>query len=247
MSTPTQQTVFLLGGTGRTGQRVLLQLLDRGVRVRAIVRSAGKLPPGVASDPNLEVIEAGLLSLGDEELKRHLRGCDAVVSCLGHVLSFKGVFGPPRDLVTRATERLCRAIEALAPARPVRFILMSSVSVHRPGGLDTRRGPLERTFLWVLRGVLPPARDNQRAADFLQDRIGAGHPRVEWAAVRPDSLLEGDVSGYAVHDGLVSSLSKPDSTRMANVAHFMCELVTNDGMWGEWKGKLPVIVDAPPR
>ena len=31
----------------------------------------------------------------------------------------------------------------LRPAQPVKLILMSSVSVHRPGGLDTRRGRFE--------------------------------------------------------------------------------------------------------
>ncbi len=31
---------------------------------------------------------------------------------------------------------------------------------------------------------------------------------------------------------------------MANVAHFMCELVTNPTTWDGWKGKLPVIVNA---
>ena len=31
---------------------------------------------------------------------------------------------------------------------------------------------------------------------------------------------------------------------MANVAHFMCELVTDPRVWGAWKGELPVIVDA---
>ena len=100
---PTQQTVLLVGGTGRTGRRALRQLLDRGIGVRAIVRSAGKLPPDVAGNPNLTVIEASLLALPDDELQRQLGGCDAVVSCLGHVLSLQGVFGPPRDLVTRAT------------------------------------------------------------------------------------------------------------------------------------------------
>ena len=98
---PTQQTVLLVGGTGRTGRRVLEQLLDRGVSVRAIVRSARKLPAGAADNPNLTVIEADLLSLGDEDLQRHVRGCDAVISCLGHVISLKGILGPPRDLVTQ--------------------------------------------------------------------------------------------------------------------------------------------------
>ena len=98
--------------------------------------------------------------------------------------------------------------------------------------------------MWMLRGLLPPAKDNQRAADFLQASVGPSHRFVEWAAVRPDSLLEGDVSDYELHEGLVSSLFAPDSTNMANVAHFMCELVTNPHTWAEWQGKLPVIINA---
>jgi hypothetical protein len=241
---PAQQTVLLVGGTGRTGRRVLQQLLGRGVRVRAIARSRGKLPPDVVANPNLTVIEASLLSLRDEELQQHLRGCDAVVSCLGHVLSLKGVFGPPRDLVARAAMRLCRGVEALRPAAPVKLVLMSSVSVNRPGRLDARRSSFERAFLWMLCGVLPPARDNQRAADFLLEKIGPGNAFVEWAIVRPDSLLEGEISEYALHEGLVNGLFAPGRTNVANVAHFMCELVTNPKTWAAWKGKLPVITNA---
>jgi nucleoside-diphosphate-sugar epimerase len=243
---PTNHTVLLVGGTGRTGRRVLQQLLERGVHVRAIVRSRAKLPPEFAQSPNLTVIEASLLSLSDEALQQHVRGCDAVISCLGHVLTVKGVFGAPRDLVTRAVERLCRAVEALKPEAPVKVILMSSVSVNRPGGLDTRRSSTERAFLRMLCAVLPPANDNQRAADFLIEKIGPSHPHIEWAAVRPDTLLEGDVTEYALHEGLVNSLAKPGSTNMANVAHVMCELVTNPKTWAEWKSKLPVIVNVGP-
>ena len=241
---PAQQTVLLVGGTGRTGRRVLAQLLSRGVAVRAIVRSAGGLPPGVAGSPGLTVVEASLLDLTDEALQGHLRGCGAVVSCLGHTLTLRGVLGPPRDLVTRATSRLCRAIEALRPARPVRFVLMSSVSVHRPGRLDARRGAGERAFLWLLRALLPPASDNQRAADFLQARVGPSSPFVEWAVVRPDTLLDGEVSDYRLHEGLVNGIFSPGQTRMANVAHFMCELATGPEAWAAWRGKYPVIVNA---
>lgn len=238
------QVVLLVGGTGRTGRRTLQQLLDRGIGVRAIVRSRAKLPPHVAGHPGLTVVEASLLSLGDEELQQQVRGCDAIVSCLGHVISLKGIFGSPRDLVTRATTRLCRAVEMTQPPAPVRFILMSSVSVNRPGRLDTRRGSFERTFLRVLCAVLPPAKDNQRAADFLFEKIGPNSAFVHWVAVRPDSLREGEVSAYTSHEGLVNSLFAPGSTNMANVAHFMCELVTNSETWAIWRGKLPVIVNA---
>jgi uncharacterized protein YbjT (DUF2867 family) len=239
----TQQTVLLVGGTGRTGRRVMEQLLGRGIGVRAVVRSAGKLPAGAVNDPNLTVIEADLLSLGDDDLLRQVRGCDAVISCLGHVPDFKGIFGPPRDLVTRATARLCRAIETLRPAKPVRFILMSSVSVNRPGGLETRRGMLDKAVMWILRGLVPPAGDNQRAADFLFREIGMADRYVQWVAVRPDTLREGGVTEYSLHDGLVSGLFTPDSANMANVAHFMCELATSSKAWDDWKGKAPVIIN----
>ncbi len=241
---PEQPTVLLIGGTGRTGSRVLQQLLDRGTAVRAIVRSASKLPPDAADNPNLTTIEANLLSLSDEELQQQLVGCDAVISCLGHVLSLKGIYGAPRDLVERATMRVWHAAQALQPAKPIKLILMSSVSVHRPNGLDTRRGTMERAFLWMLRGVLPPARDNQRAADLLEHEVGPNDPTMHWVIVRPDTLLEGEVSEYTLHEGLVDSLFKAGKTNMTNVAHFMCELATNPSTWADWKGKQPVIVNA---
>ena len=238
--------VVILGGTGRTGGRVLQQLLGRGVSVRAVVRSAERLPEGVADDPRLTVVETDLLSLSDDQVREQVDGCDAAISCLGHTISAQGVFGRPRDLVARSVERVCRAAKDLRPAQPVKLILMSSVSVNRPGGLDTRRGRLEKAGLWTLRGLVPPARDNQRAADFLHDVVEPADPHVQWVVIRPDTLKNGDVTEYAVHECLVNSLSRAGETNRANVAHFMCELATDDRAWAAWRGKLPVIVNTRP-
>jgi len=255
MTTPPtaeDRTVLLLGGTGRTGGRVLQQLLGRGVRVRAVVRSAERLPAGVVGDPQLTVVEADLLSLSDEQVRELVDGCDVVISCLGHTISAQGVFGRPRDLVCRSVERVYRAVRELQPAqpaqsaRPVKLILMSTVSVNRHGGLDTRRGRFERACLWALRGLVPPTRDNQGAADFLHDVIADDDPHAQWVAVRPDTLKEGEITEYALHEGLVDSLFRPGETNMANVAHFMCELATDSVVWATWRDKLPVIVNAPP-
>ena len=238
--------VLLLGGTGRTGGRVLQQLLSRGVHVRAVVRSAERLPAGVAGDSQLAVVVADLLALSDEQVREQVEGCDVVISCLGHAASAQGLLGAPRDLVARSVERVYRAARELRPAQPLKLILMSSVSVNRRGGLDTRRGWSERAVVWTLRGLVPPARDNQRAADFFQDVIEANDPYAQWVAVRPDTLKEGDVTEYALHEGLVDSLFRPGATTMANVAHFMCELATEPEVWAAWQGKLPVIVNASP-
>lgn len=239
----TEPSVLLVGGTGRTGRHVLEQLLGRGIQVCAIVRSPEKLPPAATEDPRLTVVRADLLSLGDDELRAHVRGRTAVISCLGHVLDLRGVFGAPRDLVAQATERLCAAIGVLKPAQPIRFILMTSVSVNDPRGRDTQRGPGQRAALAALRGVLPPARDNQQAADFLRVRVGTTDPFVEWVVVRPDTLVDGEMSEYTLHDGIVSSLFTPDNTSRTNVGHFMCDLATSPSTWEDWRGKMPVITD----
>ena len=52
---------------------------------------------------------------------------NAIVSCLGHNMSFKGIFGKPRRLVTDATKRLCTAIKAGEPESTVKYILMNTV------------------------------------------------------------------------------------------------------------------------
>ena len=241
---PAGLTVLLLGGTGRTGGRVLQQLLGVGIHVRAVVRSAERLPAGVTDDPRLTVVVGDLLSLSDEQVGEQVGGCDVVISCLGHTLSAQGMFGSPRDLACRSVERVYRAVCGLRPAQPVKLILMSSVSVHRAGGLDTRRGRFEKAVVWTLRGLIPPARDNQCAADFLHDVIEPADPFAQWVAVRPDSLKDGGVTEYMLHKGLVGSLSRPGETNMANVAHFICELATDPRAWEAWQGKLPVIVNA---
>ncbi len=238
--------VLVLGGTGRTGGRVVRQLLDRGVPVRTIVRSSARLPGEVTGNRLLTVIEADLLALPQAEMQAHLEGCDAVISCLGHTITARGILGPPRDLVERAVRNVSGAAAAMRPARPIRVVLMSSVSVNRTGRVDARRGWGERAFLSGLRVVVPPARDNQRAADFLDHEVGVADPSLEWVVVRPDTLTEGDLAEYTVHDHLVASLARPASTRMAQVADFMCQLALDPAPWQRWQGQMPVIVDAEP-
>jgi hypothetical protein len=237
------QTVLVVGGTGRTGGRLLQQLALRGAYVRAIVRSAAKVPATLAQHPNVTLIEADLLALSDAELEQHVHGCDAAVSCLGHVMSLRGIFGPPFDLVTRAVRRLCRAVEATKPSSSVRFVVMTGVSVNHPGRPETVRGRGQRLCLALLRCAVPPARDNQAVAHFLHDTVGPASPHTPWVVVRPDSLLEGDVSTIEGHETLVSSLFAPRTSRMSNVARFLCDLATDPETFAAWQGKLPVVVD----
>lgn len=237
-------TVLLYGGTGRTGGRVLTQLLERGVAVRAVVRDVARLPDGVDGHPLLTTVEADLLSLAPVDLARHLDDCHTVICCLGHTISVRGIFGRPRDLVAQAVHRTVAAVELRRSAAPLRLILLGSVSVNQADHGDTLRRGGERAFLAAVRALQPPAKDNQSVADYLALRVGPDNPVAQWVVVRPDTLKPGAISQYRVSPDIVVSLFRPDHTRMANVAHFMCELATDPDTWATWQGRMPVITDA---
>src|SRR5690606_35949899 len=95
----------------------------------------------------LTVVEADIAAPQPADLRRHLQGCDTVISCLGHAPNLRGGYGPPRDLVEGAVRAVCEAAASLKPTSPIRLILMSSVSVNRPARADTRRGAGERAFV----------------------------------------------------------------------------------------------------
>ena len=83
-----------------TGRRLVEQLLGKNYKVRIIVRSSHKLPADIVENPNITTKEDSVLDLTDEEITEHVKDCDAVVSCLGHVMDFKGIFGEPKKLCT---------------------------------------------------------------------------------------------------------------------------------------------------
>ena len=105
-------TILVVGASGATGRLLVEQLLNRGQNVKVIVRSPDKLPEVLKNHDHLSVIRASVLDLSDAEMTRHVNGCDAMASCLGHNMSLKGIFGHPRRLVTDTTRRLCNAIKA---------------------------------------------------------------------------------------------------------------------------------------
>ena len=84
-------TTLVVGATGATGMHVVLQLLQQKQNVRAICRSKERLLNSLdeiveGSSQNLHIVarldvtEASLLDLSDEELKKATKDCDAVVS-----------------------------------------------------------------------------------------------------------------------------------------------------------------------
>ncbi len=235
-------TTLVVGATGATGRLLVEQLLNRGQNVRVIVRSPERLPERFKGHDRLSVVTASILDLSDEEMIQHVKGCNAVASCLGHNLSLKGIYGQPRKLVSDATRRLCKAIQACESEQPVRFVLMNTAG-NRNRDLQEPISMGQKLVVGLLRILLPPHVDNEQAADYLRTDIGRNHVSVEWAAVRPDNLInEEEVTEYEVHPSPTrSAIFNAGITSRINVAHFMADLITDTNTWNQWKWQMPVI------
>jgi hypothetical protein len=235
-------TILVVGASGTTGRLLVEKLLNRGQSVIAVVRSPDKLPEVLKNRDRLSVIRASVLDLSDAEMAQHVNGCTAVASCLGHNLNWNGIYGHPRRLVTDATRRLCNAIKENKAEKPTKFVLMNTAGNSNRDLFE----PIsfgQRYVIGLVRLLLPPHVDNEKAADYLRTDVGQDDKAIKWAAVRPDTLInEDNVTEYEVLPSPNrSAIFNAGSTSRINVAHFMADLITNDDTWNRWKGRMPVI------
>jgi len=235
-------TLFVVGASGATGRRLVEQLLSRGHKVKAVVRSPESLPRALTDNPQLSVIHASLLDLSDAEMAAHVSGCDAVASCLGHNMTIKGIYGHPRRLVTDATRRLCDAIKANDSGKTIKFVLMNTTG-NSNRDLDETISFAQRCVIGLLRLLLPPHVDNEQAADYLRTEIGQDSSAVEWVVVRPDGLIDADaVTEYELHASPTrSAIFDAGKISRINVGHFIADLITDPQIWEKWQGQMPVI------
>lgn len=248
---PTTHKILVVGSTGATGKHVVQMLLDRGdTEVIAVARSKDKLMGLMRngkeqSVQNLTVKEAGISKLTGDELKVLTEGCTAVVSCLGHNLTFKGMF--------REGYWVSETVKKLTQAMPegCRFVLMSTDGLAYPDGSDPKRTRFESGMLRFMRWLLPPVADNEMAVGHLFDQA-AKENSFEWVAVRPGDLFDiqdeevvraTSKRDYDVFDHTFGGLFGDNSTARSQVAHFLVDLSTMSKrpFQKKYNHKLPVI------
>ena len=157
-------------------------------------------------------------------------------------MTLRGMYGQPRRLVTDATRRLCHAVSANQPEIPVRFVLMNTTG-NSNRDIPERISFAQSCVMGLIRLLVPPHVDNERAADYLRTMVDQSDKGLEWVAVRPDSLIdETRVSEYQVYASPIrSAIFDAGITSRINVGHFIAELITDDDIWTKWKGQMPVI------
>ena len=228
---------LVVGATGATGRHVVQMLLDKGQEVVAVVRSKETMESLLAQKDYgdlLEIYEEPILDISSENLMKLTKDCTTIISCLGHNISFKGIFGKPRNLVEESVKRLTSAMPSSC-----RFILMGSDGVNHPDGKDPARSFGERVILSLLRCLIPPVADNEKAAAFLYEK----GETFQWVVVRPTDLVDEEVAPekYDVFERTFGGLFGESEMSRANVAHFIVELATKNTLFEKYVFKMPFL------
>ena len=211
-------TVF--GAAGVTGAEIVRQAAGRGWSVTAVEPS---WPVSHQRHHNVTYATADVLK---DDLAPLIDGRDAVLSALGLGLAPETVIDPP-PLYTEGALRLVRAMRSVS----VRRLIVISASFVA----TFQRGPI-----WFrASAILALDRVYRQMGDM--ERILAASDDIDWTAVRPGWLMEGDLTAnYTVSDNVIPpNLIR---TRHADLAHFMLECVDDD----KWVGKTPAIARAEP-
>lgn len=119
-----QLHVFLTGGTGFVGRHVARRLVDRGHRVRSLVRQLGGA--GALEELGAEVVEGDITRA--VALDEALDGCDTVIHLVGIIRE-----KPSATFESVHTRGTMRVVEAAQRTKVKRFVHMSALGVHPEG------------------------------------------------------------------------------------------------------------------
>lgn len=233
--------VLVIGATGTTGRLVVKHLLDININVKAVARNKSLVLNEFKNNDHLEIIIGNISEFNLNQNIELISDCDAVVCCLGHNISLKGIIGKPRMLVRDSIKNVCNAIERSKKDKVKLILMNTTANMNRK--LKESYSYKDKIVLSLLTFFLPPHKDNVKAASYLSNVIGEYNSKIEWIAVRPDTLInEEKVSEYEIMESPKRSpVFDAGKTSRINVAHFIVELLHHNELWNLWKFKMPVI------
>lgn len=170
-----QSTFLVLGATGGTGKHFVSQALSDGHRVRALVRTQGKL----AEAQNLEIVQGSVTDGVDTDAL--VAGVDFVVSMLGD-----------KKLQEHNTINLA-FVERLVPSMRRQGVKRF---LYQAGGLSRPHGQRLSPVLWVIRNTVARSfdgqhRDNEAVIDYLATQA----MDIEWSVHRAGIAGDGPSKG----------------------------------------------------
>jgi putative NADH-flavin reductase len=191
--------ILLFGATGGTGKEVLLQALEQGHFVTAVVRNPSKINIQME---RLNIVQGDVLT---SNFEKTFVQQDAVICCLG---------APANKSGTLRSEGTKNILNAMKKANVNRFICQTSL------GYDDSREVLNCTSLIFRKIIVPYLLKSTFREHHLQE-MAIKQSGLNWTIVRPGNLTNGKrtenyKTGFSYSDPTLKvKISRTD------VAHFL--------------------------
>ena len=202
MPEPSPRRLTVFGSTGQTGRKIVDLALDRGNRVRVLVRGTSKLGD-LAS--RLDVVEGNVLD--QAAVDKAVLGSDAVLSALGHVK------GSPRDLETAAMRNIVASMDRGGVRR---LVVLSSSVVGDPADKPTTSQALTS---WMVKTFRKEVYDDSLGKASVVEGSG-----LDWTIVRASILT----NAHPTAKYRVGKMGKGAGVRISrgDLAEFMLKCAT---------------------
>jgi putative NADH-flavin reductase len=142
--------IAVIGGSGKAGQYLINELVNRGFEIRALVRNPGKL---AVKNPLLTKVQGDVRNY--EDVVNLIAGCDAVLSTLGQPKKETPVF----------SNAIQNIIKAMNGAGLKRYIAITGLTIDVPGD---RKSGRTKMLSWFMRTSFPAIiRDKQLEYSLL--------------------------------------------------------------------------------
>lgn len=165
--------IFLFGATGRTGNEILIKLLEQKHQVFALARNPEKLN---ISDTNLKIIKGNVYN--PETYQNELNKCDLIISALGTGTSRK-----PTEIYSKGGQQI---IKEMKKANIKRLITLTA------GAFDST-DPATQNF--IVKYIVQPLFKNIYSDMQKWESILENSKEIEWTIIRPSRLLNGKEKG----------------------------------------------------
>ncbi len=191
--------ILLFGATGGTGKEVLLQSLEQGHTVTAIVRNPSKIK---IQSQRLKIIKGDVLaSIPDYTFAEQ----DAVICCLGT---------PANKATTLRSEGTKNIIATMNKTNVSRFICQTSL------GYDDSIEVLNCTSFFFKKIIVPYILKATFKEHHLQE-MAIKHSGLNWTIIRPGNLTNGKLTEKYKYGFLYSDPTLKVKISRADVAHLL--------------------------
>jgi putative NADH-flavin reductase len=213
--------ILILGATGRTGQHLLEQALQRGHQVHVLVRDRSKIASHLSS---LTIFEGS--PLDKSALENAMKGCEAVLSALNVSRTSDWPWAKlrsPKDILSSVTKSLIE----LMPTYHIRRLIFISA-----WGVAETKKDIPGWFRWFIdhSNVRYPYLDHENQEELVKQT------KLEWTAVRAAGLTNGGKIKKAKLS--INNDPKPNWTiNRKSVASFMLDILEKN----LYAGQAPVI------